>query len=308
MVPKKLNAMQSTTKSSSMENVAMQCGSPAPEVEDDLNHDKGESESLEPFDDMIFKSISDAQKLYNTYAKRVGFGIRGGKDAISHRDSSKIGCKTSVRVRHDKDTNTYIMYDVILEYNHILHPTTAMYFRSHRKICTPKKAEILNMRSVGISTSNIVLAMAKRKGGIQQLEWIEKDCINFLDKERQTQLKEGDAKTMINHFQTMQVRDPTFFYTIAVNDNGTLRNVFWIDGRSRTSCTYFADVICFNTTYLTNTYQMPFALFVGVNHHGQSILLRCALLTNEKIEKANGGIHPRAIITDQDKAIEAAVA
>ncbi|MQM21167.1 hypothetical protein Taro_054201, partial [Colocasia esculenta] len=110
-------------------------------------------------------------KLYNTYAKRVGFGItvtdsrrkndlcvykrfnchygsqsRRGKDVISHRDSSKIGCKASVRVRHDKDTNTYIMYNVILEHNHILHLTAAMYFRSHRKICTPKKAEILNMR------------------------------------------------------------------------------------------------------------------------------------------------------------------
>ncbi|MQM08472.1 hypothetical protein Taro_041328 [Colocasia esculenta] len=71
-----------------------------------------------------------------------------GKETISHKDSSKIGCKASVRVRHDKDTNTYIVYDIILEHNHILHPTVAMYLRSHRKICTPEKAEILNMRSV----------------------------------------------------------------------------------------------------------------------------------------------------------------
>ncbi|KAF2295443.1 hypothetical protein GH714_032943 [Hevea brasiliensis] len=35
----------------------------------------------------------------------------------------------------------------------------------------------------------------------------------------------------------------------------------------------FHDVICFDTTYLVNRYQMPFATFVGVNHHGQSILL-----------------------------------
>jgi hypothetical protein len=28
-----------------------------------------------------------------------------------------------------------------------------------------------------------------------------------------------------------------------------------------------------STTYLTNRYDMPFAPFVGVNHHGQSILL-----------------------------------
>ncbi|MQM17226.1 hypothetical protein Taro_050195 [Colocasia esculenta] len=116
----------------------------------------------------------------------------------------------------------------------------------------------------------------------------------------------------------MQATNPTFYYTMEVNDNGTLRHVFWIDGRSRTACSYFSDVICFDTTYLTNTYQMSFAPFVGVNHHGQSIILGCALLSNERIEsfiwvfncwmKANGGVHPNAIITDQDKAMEAAIA
>ncbi|MQM07804.1 hypothetical protein Taro_040648 [Colocasia esculenta] len=54
-------------------------------------------------------------------------------------------------------------------------------------------------------------------------------------------LKDGDAKTMIAHFQDMQVKDSTFFYNLAVNDD------------------------------------------------------------------VNGGIHPRAIITYQDKAMEAAV-
>ncbi|KAK1272213.1 Protein FAR1-RELATED SEQUENCE 5 [Acorus gramineus] len=30
----------------------------------------------------------------------------------------------------------------------------------------------------------------------------------------------------------------------------------------------FSDVISFDSTYLTNKYDMPFAPFVGVNHHG----------------------------------------
>ncbi|MQM12484.1 hypothetical protein Taro_045405, partial [Colocasia esculenta] len=84
--------------------------------------------------------------IYKRFNCHRGGQSRRGKDAISHRDSSKIGCKASVRVRHDKDTNTYIMYDVILEHNQILHPTAAMHFRSHRKIYTLEKAEILNMR------------------------------------------------------------------------------------------------------------------------------------------------------------------
>jgi hypothetical protein len=37
----------------------------------------------------------------------------------------------------------------------------------------------------------------------------------------------------------------------------------------------------FDTIYLTNRYDIPFALFVGVNHHGQSILLGVGLISKE---------------------------
>ena len=58
-----------------------------------------------------------------------------------------------------------------------------------------------------------------------------------------------------------------------INEEGRLRNVFWADARSRAAYEEFGDVVTFDTTYLTNKYDMPFAPFVGVNHHGQSILL-----------------------------------
>ena len=58
---------------------------------------------------------------------------------------------------------------------------------------------------------------------------------------------------------------------------------------------------------------MPFAPFVGANHHGHSILLRCELLSNEDIEtfewlfyawmKAMDWSAPKAIITDQCQSI-----
>ncbi|KAL8549063.1 hypothetical protein ACS0TY_008072 [Phlomoides rotata] len=62
---------------------------------------------------------------------------------------------------------------------------------------------------------------------------------------------------------------------------------------------------------------MPFAAVVGVNHHGHSILLGCALVTQEYTDsfkwifsnwiEAMGGIHPTAIITDQAEAIRNAI-
>ncbi|XP_058002360.1 protein FAR-RED IMPAIRED RESPONSE 1-like [Hevea brasiliensis] len=62
---------------------------------------------------------------------------------------------------------------------------------------------------------------------------------------------------------------------------------------------------------------MPFATFVGVNHHGQSIILGCALLSHEDVEtfkwvfstwlSAMGDTHPHAIFTDQCESIMAVI-
>lgn len=62
---------------------------------------------------------------------------------------------------------------------------------------------------------------------------------------------------------------------------------------------------------------MPFAVFVGVNHHSQSTLLGCALLSNEFKESFEwcfktllhcmNNVHPDAIITDQCGSICGAV-
>jgi hypothetical protein len=46
----------------------------------------------------------------------------------------------------------------------------------------------------------------------------------------------------------------------------------------------FGDVVTFDIAYLVNKYDMPFAPFVGVNHHGQRTLLGCGLISSEDIE------------------------
>ncbi|KAL2542773.1 Protein FAR1-RELATED SEQUENCE 5 [Abeliophyllum distichum] len=79
----------------------------------------------------------------------------------------------------------------------------------------------------------------------------------------------------------------------------------------------FDDVVTFDTTYLTNKYDMPFAPFVGVNHHEQSTLLGCGLVSNEDTEtfvwlfrtwlQCMDDQHPNGIITDQDRAMQNAI-
>ncbi|KAL8497642.1 hypothetical protein ACS0TY_021106 [Phlomoides rotata] len=62
---------------------------------------------------------------------------------------------------------------------------------------------------------------------------------------------------------------------------------------------------------------MSFGAFVGVNHHGQSILLGCALVTKEDSAslkwvfenwiEAMGFVHPTAILIDQRESIKNAL-
>ncbi|KAI8536292.1 hypothetical protein RHMOL_Rhmol10G0246100 [Rhododendron molle] len=102
-----------------------------------------------------------------------------------------------------------------------------------------------------------------------------------------------------------------------LDDEGRLRNVFWADARSRAACKEFGDVVTFDTTYLVNKYDMPFAPFIGVNHHGQSILLECGLVSHEDTKSFSWlfktwmtcmwGCAPKAIITDQCMAMKNAI-
>ncbi|XP_031284284.1 protein FAR1-RELATED SEQUENCE 5-like [Pistacia vera] len=102
-----------------------------------------------------------------------------------------------------------------------------------------------------------------------------------------------------------------------LDDDGRLQNVLWVDARSRAAFREFGDVVTFETTYLTNKYDMLFATFVGVNHHGQSTLLGCGLISHEDTETfvwlfkvwlaCMGNSTPKAIIIDQDRAMQNAV-
>ncbi|CAA3001999.1 Hypothetical predicted protein [Olea europaea subsp. europaea] len=149
------------------------------------------------------------------------------------------------------------------------------------------------------------------------MTYVEKDCINFIDKVRRLRLGQGGTTAIQAYFSKMQARSPSFFFNMDLNEECRLRNVFWANNRSREACKEFGDVVTFDTTYLTNKHDMSFAPFVGVNHHGQSTLLGCGLVSNEDTNtfvwlfrtwlKCMNGKAPDGIITDQDRAMQNAI-
>ncbi|XP_073137554.1 protein FAR1-RELATED SEQUENCE 5-like [Henckelia pumila] len=115
----------------------------------------------------------------------------------------------------------------------------------------------------------------------ENMTFIEKDCGNFIDKVRRLRLGKEDATAIHIYFEKNNNQSPGFYFSIDYDEDGRLKNIFWADKRCRLAYKEFGDVVTFDTTYLTNNYDMPFSPFLGVNNHGQSTLLGCGLIAGE---------------------------
>jgi hypothetical protein len=293
----------------------------------------------EPKQGMVFNSLDELALHYRKYGKQQGFGVvqknkrkntsghtcyitlscarQGTRKASSSKpvQTTRTGCKACLNARL-VDTKWYVT-NVSAKHNHDLSPGKARYFRCNKNLDSTAKRKLLINDRAGISMSKSYNSLAVEAGGYEHLEFGEKDCRNFIAKSRHLRLGTGGAGALCDYFKRMQAINNNFYFAIDFDDDCRLRNVFWADARSRVSYEDFGDVVTFDTTYLTNRYEMPFAPFVGVNHHGQPILLGAALISSEDTEtfvwlfetwlNCMNKRAPSAIITDQNRAMKNAI-
>ncbi|XP_071728062.1 protein FAR-RED IMPAIRED RESPONSE 1-like [Rutidosis leptorrhynchoides] len=316
-------------------------------VQDNTDHSPQNNEDVQkchvvvPTIGMKFESEDEIYSFYNNYAYQMGFGVRiSSKRKRPHKTYYALGChkggvyeskaepsKQSKSCKTDCPAKISVIVDydgtctiscVSLEHNHALSPRKSRFQRSHKKIDSYSKRRLELNDSAGISLAKNFHSLVVEAEGYENLAFGERDCRNYIAKARQLRLGKGDAEALRDYFVRMQKRSTNFFYVIDMDDEGRLKNVFWADARSRAAYQSFGDVVSFDSTYLTNKYNMPFAPFVGVNHHGQSMLFGCGLVSREDTEtyvwlfkswlECMDGHAPKAIITDQCRAIQGAVA
>jgi len=129
-------------------------------------------------------------------------------------------------------------------------------------------------------------------------------------------LSECDLELTIEYFERRQVENPNFFFS-KLEEDGAVRALFWVDGRTRALYPKYKDCVFFDTTFCTNRYNLPFAPIVGINNHTHTVCLGCSLLPDETIETfkwvfqqwmlAMNNEHPLNIMTDQDQAMAKAI-
>ncbi|XP_058207248.1 protein FAR1-RELATED SEQUENCE 6-like isoform X1 [Rhododendron vialii] len=300
-----------------------------------------EDKAEEPKVGMEFDTPNEAYLYYSRYAKGNGFGVakrtskkgkdgnlrhvtiqcsRGGKarvrtsNPVKPRPQTKTECPARLNVALYPDGKWRINC-IALEHNHERSPGNFRFYKSNRVLDEHLKRNLVLNDEVRIRMHKTNASLQIQAGDSDKLPYLKKDC--HLEKVRRLRLVEGDAAAIHSYFMKMKADNSDFFYALDLNEKGRLRNVFWADARSRAACKEFGDVVTFDATFLVNKYNMPFASFVGVNHHGQLILLGCGLVSHEDTESFSWlfktwmtcmwGCAPKAIITHQCMAMKSAV-
>ncbi|WJX23146.1 hypothetical protein P8452_12382 [Trifolium repens] len=304
---------------------------------------QGKKDYAQPVVGMEFETYDDAYNYYNSYARETGFAIRvksswakrnskekrGAvlccncegfktiKEANSHRKETRTGCLAMIRLRL-VESNRWRVDEVKLEHNHSFDPERAQNSKSHKRTDSGTKRKVEPSVDVEVRTIKLYRPPTVDASGYGSSNSNEGGTSNNVKFSRSLKLKKGDAKLISNYFCHCQLTSPNFFYMMDLNDDGQIRNIFWIDSRSRSAFNYFGDVVAFDSTYLSNNYEIPLVAFVGVNHHGQSVLLGCGMLSDETFETyiwlfrawltCMSGRPPQTIVTNQSKTVRCAIA
>ncbi|XP_021751868.1 protein FAR1-RELATED SEQUENCE 6-like [Chenopodium quinoa] len=215
------------------------------------------------------RAIREAKKRAKSMDVSGSGGVVGGVvcvDDLSQRKRKSKKCECMAKVyaslNHDGE---WEIKKVHLEHNHNPTPRKSKLVKEYRMrgLTSRTRRRLLDYFEEGVPIAQIHGCFVAEVKGLDNLEFTVKDLSHVVYKERRLKMA-GDGNNNFYHSERLDLE-------------GRLRDVIWVDGRSRVAYEEFGDVVCFDATYLTNEYELPFVNFVGVNHHGQTILLGCAL-------------------------------
>ena len=89
---------------------------------------------------------------------------------------------------------------------------------------------------------------------------------------------------VMQYFMKRAVEDPTFFHKLHVDEENKVKNIYWREGISLNWYVEYRDYLSFDTTYMTNRYNLPCAPIVGILGHTHTIISGYAFISDETTE------------------------
>ncbi|KAM0901792.1 hypothetical protein ACQ4PT_019707 [Festuca glaucescens] len=289
---------------------------------------------------MKFQTLEDAHGFYNTYALLNGFVAKRGsnyKRKKYHLDCNRSGKSTLTQDPNKKrkrnafeKTNCQAKVIVKLtkgqwefttvrnEHNHPLcaNPSLTNFFLSHKHMPIEEKSFLKVLQQSRIPPNKVMKIFRRMRSSFGNIPFKKKDATS-LQIEEQHRTENSDVQRTLKLFKELELRNPCFFYTKQTDKDDIVCSIFWTDARSRMDYEIFGDFVSVDTTYTTNRHNLPFATIIGINNHGRTLLLGCAVLHDRKAEtlkwmfqtllEVMGGKIPGSVVTNQDEAMAKAI-
>ncbi|XP_051210866.1 protein FAR1-RELATED SEQUENCE 5-like [Lolium perenne] len=276
-----------------------------------------QTEVQTPYPGMIFDSWDEAKMHYNRYAKKLGFSIKCSTSKISTIDgqkdkqmfvcnkngknedinmqeaapvrqrnksiTKKTECKARLRIKR-KGKKWHVTY-FVEEHNHSMIKKFSLkkYLRSHKGIPKEERDFVKLLHKVNLSSGRVMRIMGEVYGGLANVPYDAKSVSNFMATINEDQTHK-DMPKLLSHFAKIKKEDPDFYFNLHTDHADKVDRIFWVDGPAIAAYKNYNDCVSFDTTYMMNMYNMPFAPFIGINRYCQSIQLGCGFLKNENVE------------------------
>uniref|UniRef100_A0A5B7BMD9 Protein FAR1-RELATED SEQUENCE n=1 Tax=Davidia involucrata TaxID=16924 RepID=A0A5B7BMD9_DAVIN len=265
---------------------------------------------------------------------RSGFNQPRKKANVEHpRDRKSVRCGCDAKLYLTKEivdgvTQWYVSQFSNVHNHELLEDDLVRLLPAYRKIQEADQERILLLSKAGFPVNRIVRVLELEKG-VQpgQLPFIEKDVRNFVRTCKKTvqendalltEKRENDMLELLEACKAMTGRDEGFVYNFTTDENGKIENIAWSYGDSIRAFSVFGDVVTFDTTYRSITYNMLLGVWFGIENYGKAIFLGCVLLQDENSQSFSWalqsfvrfmrGRRPQTIVTDIDSGLKDAIA
>ncbi|KAM0928042.1 hypothetical protein ACQ4PT_002234 [Festuca glaucescens] len=293
-----------------------------------------------PEEGTTFPTLEAAIRYVNVYAHVKGFAVIKGRNYKQRRITlvcnknrhttnrlvgprqrrrsciGRTNCQMNVSV---KLVDTKWKIDSCdLQHNHDMAPSPSLtkFFLSHRNMSSHDKMLSQLLQEIRVKPTKIMQVFRRMAGTSGNVNFGKRKLDNLKQGERKNK-KNLDIQYTMKYIERLQLTKPGFCCKMDVDSEGSVRSLFWTDARSRLDYKLYGEIICFDTTYSTNKYNMPFAPIIGINGHGRTIVYGCALLKDqtadtfewlfESFMEVMEGKKPTLILTDQDQAMRNAI-
>ncbi|XP_059670996.1 protein FAR1-RELATED SEQUENCE 5-like [Cornus florida] len=258
---------------------------------------------------MMFKSVENAYDFYNTYGREVGFSVKMDYSNKNYKigeitSAQFVCCKEGYRENDKKD---HLTKEVRAETRVVCGAFMHVKFEREEEIYFVDRFEKKHYHKL-----------------------IRKDCTHLMPSQWNISVSQavdigladdsglpvGSSYELMGR-QSRMLENPSFFHAIQLDKDDLITNIFWTNARMIIDYGHFGDIVSFDTTYKVNNVNRPFAAFVGLNHHRETVMFGGALMYDETADsfmwlfetffKAMSRKFLKTIISDQDATITKAL-